>query len=146
SRYAAADLATAVSRGRSLATVVRAPTVGTALGPNLSQPMGDLAEAVGVPRLACPCMLPTAAFVLSAVLLATRLAPEPPTTARAEAARRSGVATPAPPGKSIRTVLRGIASVPPALTGLWVMASGHAVMVGVMSMTPVHLHHGDASL
>src|SRR5690606_15629969 len=91
-------------------------------------------------------MLTTAAFVIAAVMIATLLRPDPLTTARAEAARRSGVATPTPPGKSVRTVLRGIASVPPALTGLWAMASGHAVMVGVMSMTPVHLHHGDASL
>src|SRR5690606_10813658 len=76
SRYAAADLATADSRGRSLATVVWATTVGSVLGPNLSQPMGDLAEAVGVPRLAGPYMLTTAAFVIAAVMIATLLRPD----------------------------------------------------------------------
>jgi MFS family permease len=43
-------------------------------------------------------------------------------------------------------VLSEIASVPAASVGLCAMAAGHAVMVGVMSMTPLHLQHGDASL
>ena len=63
SRYAAADLAAPDRRGRSLATVVWATTVGSVLGPNLAQPMGDLATGYGVPRLAGPYMLTVAAFL-----------------------------------------------------------------------------------
>jgi MFS family permease len=46
----------------------------------------------------------------------------------------------------VRAALRQIASLPSALVGLTAMAAGHAVMVGVMSMTPLHLQHGDVSL
>ena len=51
SRYAATDLAEKNRRGRSLAVVVWATTIGSVLGPNLAAPMGRLAERVDVPRL-----------------------------------------------------------------------------------------------
>lgn len=147
SRYAAADLASTETRGRSLATVVWSTTVGSVLGPNLTEPMGDLGEAIGIPRLAGPYLLTAFAFVLAAALIATRLRPDPLLAARAEVARLAGsVDTPPPSRKSVRAVLSDIASIPPAFLGLFAMAAGHAVMVGIMSMTPVHLHHGDASL
>ncbi len=37
-------------------------------------------------------------------------------------------------------------SIPAALLGLAAMGIGQAVMSAVMSMTPVHLKHGDADL
>jgi MFS family permease len=148
SRFAATDLATQQNRGRSLSTVVWATTVGSVLGPNLAQPMGDLAESMGAPRLAGPYMLTVVAFVVAAGLIAMLLRPDPLLVARAEAARASGHdgdTSPAP-RKRLRAVLSEIAAVPAASMGLLAMASGHAVMVGVMSMTPLHLQHGDASL
>ncbi len=148
SRYAAADLATAARRGRSLAMVVWATTIGSVLGPNLIQPMGDLAEAAGVTRFAGPYVLMAVTFAVAAAMIAVLLRPDPLLAARAEVARIAGVTgpSPRPPRKSVRAVLSGIASVPRARLGLFAMAVGHAVMVGVMSMTPVHLHHGDATL
>jgi MFS family permease len=147
SRYAATDLATPERRGRSLATVVWATTVGSVLGPNLAQPTGDLAEILGVPRLAGPFMLTVVAFVVAAGLIAALLRPDPLLVARQEAARLSGRPDAGPARRrSVRAVLSEIASVPAASVGLCAMAAGHAVMVGVMSMTPLHLQHGDASL
>lgn len=147
SRYAAADLATPDRRGRSLATVVWATTVGSVLGPNLAQPMGDLADRIGVPPLAGPYLLTVVAFVLAAAMIAVLLRPDPLLLARQEAARLTGSPDgPSVVRKSVRTVLADIAAVRPAWLGLLAMAAGHAVMVGVMSMTPVHLQHGDASL
>lgn len=147
SRYAATDLATPGRRGRSLATVVWATTVGSVTGPNLAQPMGDLAESIGVPHLAGPYILTSAAFVLAALMIATLLRPDPLLIARQETAREAGDASARPPARrSVRATLREIASLPSAALGLFAMAAGHAVMVGVMSMTPVHLQHGDASL
>ncbi|HMU36997.1 MAG TPA: MFS transporter, partial [Marmoricola sp.] len=35
---------------------------------------------------------------------------------------------------------------PQALTGVITMAIGHAVMVGLMVMTPIHMNHGGATL
>lgn len=146
SRYAAADLASPDRRGRSLATVVWATTVGSVLGPNLAQPMGDLASGIGIPRLAGPYMLTVAAFVAAASIIALFLRPDPLLLARREAATASGAPTPPSLRRSLRASLAAIALVPSALVGLVAMAAGHAVMVGVMSMTPVHLHHGGATL
>src|SRR5690606_31830334 len=57
SRYAATDLAPAERRGRALATVVWATTLGSVLGPNLASPLGNLAERIDVPELAGPYLL-----------------------------------------------------------------------------------------
>lgn len=147
SRYAAADLATPQHRGRSLATVVWATTVGSVLGPNLIQPMGDLAAAIHLPRLAGPYLLAAVAFAIAAIVIQTRLRPDPLLAARAASVRIAAATSAPPPSRrSVPAVLAGLATVPSALLGLVTMAAGHAVMVGVMSMTPVHLHHGDASL
>jgi MFS family permease len=48
--------------------------------------------------------------------------------------------------RSIREALTTIGSSPSAQLGLAAIIAGHAVMVAVMSMTPVHLRHGDAGL
>lgn len=147
SRYAATDLATPRTRGRSLSTVVWATTVGSVLGPNLASPMGNLAEEVGIPRLAGPYMLTILVFVISAVMIAVMLRPDPLLAAREHLARESGRGTIGPSARSsLREVMARITSIPPALLGLIAMAVGHAAMVAVMSMTPVHLQHGDASL
>jgi MFS family permease len=147
SRYAATDLAPPDRRGRSLATVVWATTVGSVLGPNLAQPMGDFALGLGVPRLAGPYMLTVAAFLAAALIIALFLRPDPLLLARGAAAGRAGEdAAPPPRRKSIRVTLSDIVSIRSATLGLCAMALGHAVMVGVMSMTPVHLQHGGASL
>jgi MFS family permease len=147
SRYAATDLAAPEHRGRALSTVVWATTVGSVLGPNLAEPMGNLAERVGVPRLAGPYMLTVVVFVVAASMIAVLLRPDPLLAAREETARVSGLPNAGPiVRKSVSAVLREIASIQPAWLGLFAMAAGHAVMVAVMSMTPVHLQHGDASL
>jgi MFS family permease len=145
SRYAAADLASPDRRGRSLATVVWATTVGSVLGPNLAQPMGDLAASLGIPRLAGPYMLSVAAFIAAASIIALFLRPDPLLLARREAAALNAATLPSV-RRSLRASLSAIARVPSALVGLVAMAAGHAVMVGVMSMTPVHLQHGGATL
>jgi len=146
SRYAAVDLATASTRGRSLATVVWATTVGSVLGPNLAEPMGRLAASIGMPPLAGPFMLSSVAFVVAATIIGLLLRPDPLFAAREIAGAPPAGGTGVSPRPSVRTVLTGIGAVPSALLGLAAMAVGHAVMVGVMSMTPVHLQHGGASL
>jgi MFS family permease len=146
SRYAATDLASPETRGRSLATVVWATTVGSVLGPNLAEPMGDLAERVGVPRLAGPYMLTVVVFVIAAAMIAVMLRPDPLDVAREHHARSSAVPAGPPRGASISEAVALVRSIPPALLGFAAMAIGQAVMVAVMSMTPVHLQHGDASL
>jgi MFS family permease len=147
SRYAATDLAAPDTRGRSLATVVWATTVGSVLGPNLASPMGRLAEQVGVPRLAGPYMLTVVVFVIAAVVIATMLRPDPLDVAREHHARASGTPRVGPARHgSLSEAIALVRTIPAAMLGFVAMAIGQAVMVAVMSMTPVHLQHGEASL
>ena len=145
SRYAATDLATPAHRGRSLSTVVWATTVGSVLGPNLADPMGNVAERIGIPRLAGPYLLTVVVFALSAALVWLMLRPDPLLVARELDASRTGASGP-PARGSMRDSLQLITANPVALLGLVSVVVGHVVMVAVMSMTPVHLQHGDASL
>ena len=50
-RFAATDLATDATRGRSLAVVVWSTTIGAVLGPNLFEPGQALAGVLGIPAL-----------------------------------------------------------------------------------------------
>ena len=145
SRYAATDLADKAHRGRALATVVWATTIGSVLGPNLASPMGDLGEHLGIPRLAGPYLLTGAVFVLTAILVGTLLRPDPlvvARTMRGESAQHAA----AHAKRSMRVALTTIFAIPAATLGFFSVVAGHAVMVAVMSMTPVHLHDGGGSL
>ena len=53
-RYAGADLAPADRRGRAVSTVLVATTLGAVIGPNLVEPMGAVAEAMGIRRARGP--------------------------------------------------------------------------------------------
>lgn len=153
-RYAATDLADPSRRGRAISTVLVATTVGAVAGPNLLSWTGDLAESIGWPRLAGPFALAAAAYGLAGLAVAVLLRPDPLLTARrlAELEAVAGDATGS--GAASVTAAAGTgagASSDPAgrRRALVLAASGmvvaQAVMVGVMSMTPVHLedhHHG----
>ena len=92
-RYTGADLASEEHRGRSVSIVLVATTVGAVLGPNLVEPTGQLASTVGIPELAGPFMLATAAYGLAAAAVLVLLRPDPLIVARrlASAAPRRAV-------------------------------------------------------
>lgn len=147
SRYAAADLASPAKRGRDLSIVVWATTIGSVAGPNLASPMGDLAEQIGVPRLAGPYLLTGTALVVSAIIVFIMLRPDPLLVARQLEQVASGAeSVVVPKRRSIREGWDIIMGIPAAKVGLIAMAIGQAVMVAVMSMTPVHLKHGNEGL
>lgn len=140
-RFAATDAASPTTRGRALSVVVWATTVGAVAGPNLSGVGGDLGRAVGIPSLSGPYLFSMVAFAAAAAVTLSLLRPDP-----LHAARRvdpAPVGTVRPP---LRDIVRAVAAVPAARLGLVAVASAHAVMVGVMVMTPVHLGHHGASL
>jgi MFS family permease len=144
-RYAAADLADDQHRGRDLSTVVWATTIGAVFGPNLAGPGEPVAEWLGIPALTGPYVFSLLGLLLGAVLLFTRLRPDPLLLARERAA---AIAT-EPLERQHGSVVRGwrtLLAHPGALLGLVTMALGHTVMVSVMVMTPLHMHHGGASL
>jgi MFS family permease len=130
-RYAAVDLAIPQLRGRHLSLVVWATTLGAVVGPSLAAPAGELLARYGIPTLAGPFLFSSALFVLAALVLLALLRPDPAIVAgvHASAGRSAGV----------REGLGIVAALLPARLGVTAMAVGHVVMVGVMTMTPVHI-------
>jgi MFS family permease len=157
-RYAATDLATPGSRGRSLSLVVWATTIGAVVGPNLTGPSGDLADALGIPELTGPFALGAMGMLLAGLVVWIRLRPDPLLVARDAASEveqspevepvetNGGVSTGSTSGParpSVREVLRERPAIAAAIAGL---AAAHAVMISVMVMTPLHMEHGHAEL
>ncbi|GAA1908726.1 MFS transporter [Nocardioides lentus] len=133
-RYAGTDLATPERRGTAVSTALVATTLGAVAGPNLVQPLGGLASALGVPPLAGPFLLATVTYALAGLVLVVALRPDPYLVARALAAQE---ATPASPVATLGRVSRGV------LVGGTVMVLTQVTMVAVMTMTPVHMRsHG----
>ncbi len=147
SRYAATDLAQGSRRGRDLATVVWATTIGSVLGPNLADTMGDVAEWIALPRLSGPYLLTIAVYLLAMVLIFTLLRPDPLLVAgEDEEAHPDYIPGTRLPRMSMKTAFALIRTSSAASLGLASMVIGHVVMVAVMSMTPVHLQHSDQTL
>ena len=137
-RYAAADLATPERRGRALSLVIWATTVGSVLGPNLAGPGADLGRDLGLPELAGAFVLSSAVFALVAVGASVLLRPDPLLLARALGGGGGGGAVRRRGGSTV-PALRAVWSDPAGRLGLTAVVVSHAVMVGVMVMTPVHM-------
>jgi MFS family permease len=162
-RFAAVDLADDDHRGRALSAVVWAMTVGAVAGPNLIRPGTAVGQALGLPPVAGPFVIAAAGLLLAIALLFAGLRPDPLLFARELAARERGAEHPddggakpaarpsaaaaataqGPPpqaaGGSLKRGLRAVRASRPALLALAAVVGAHAVMVGVMSMTPLHL-------
>lgn len=165
-RFAAVDLADPAHRGRSLSAVVWAITIGAVAGPNLIQPGAVVGQALGLPPIAGPFVISAAGLLLATALLIVGLRPDPLLFARRLAAQgqtaapaaaagsaaygapgagaaAGPLAGPPPPGGSLGSSLsrglRAVRQAPAAILALAAVVGAHAVMVGVMSMTPLHL-------
>ncbi|MHA7221937.1 MFS transporter [Arthrobacter sp. RHLT1-20] len=151
-RFAAVDLAEPEHRGRSLAIVVWAVTIGAVAGPNLIRPGAVVGEALGLPALAGPFVFSTAGLALAALLLIIGLRPDPLLLA---AWLRSDGRTPGAAGSAARAAVggtngvrrrhglrhgvRAIRASPRAGLALFAVIAAHGCMAAVMSMTPLHL-------
>ena len=140
-RYAATDLAEPRHTARDLSLVVWATTVGAVAGPNLMQPASDLAVVLGLPRLSGPYLVTGSALVLAALVVATRLRPDPLLMARQLRGEKV-----APPHVALSSSLRTVRASAGATAGMTAIVLGHAVMVMVMVMTPVHMQHVEVTL
>ncbi|WP_410786091.1 MFS transporter [Kribbella sp. C-35] len=132
SRYAATDSAEPSRIARSLGLVVWATTIGVIVGPNLTGVGGSVGTSLGILALAGPYVFSVVAFGLSAATVWVGM--------RSQV--RPGKVERQPLAETFRQVIR----IPHARLGLLAIATAHAVMVGVMSMTSVHLRHHGASL
>jgi MFS family permease len=135
SRFAATDVADVRHRGRDLSIVVWSTTIGSVVGPNLFGPGEVIATRLGMPHLTGSFVIAVAAQLAAAAIYLFALRPDPYFVSRS----LPTVPNPSVPGGAVRgrtLVVFAIA----------VLAISHAVMVSVMSMTPVHLVHHGASL
>ncbi|MDQ0756536.1 MFS transporter [Arthrobacter sp. B3I4] len=142
-RFAAVDLADPEHRGRSLAIVVWAVTVGAVAGPNLIQPGALVGQALGLPAIAGPFVFSTAGLALAGLLLMIALRPDPLLLAarlRNGAGDTEAKGTTGTRGRhALRNGLRAARSSPRAKLALLAIVAAHGCMAAVMSMTPLHL-------
>lgn len=134
-RYAATDAADPKHVARSLSLVVWATTIGVVVGPNLTGVGGSVGTSVGVMALAGPYIFSVVAFTLALAVVWMGLRRLQQVTVRTKVERQP-----------LATTFRRVMVIPQARLGLLSIAAAHSVMVGVMSMTSVHLRHHGASL
>lgn len=150
-RYAASDLATERDRAKAIGVLVWSTSFGSALGPTLGLGVvGTAAGALGLPELAGPYLMGMVLFVAAAVFIERNLHPDPLVVV--------GGLTPVDPdalggvrgvaqdfGGHLRRAggaLGEIVRHPSARLAVVAMLVGHAVMVGVMTATPLHMSDG----
>lgn len=135
-RYAASELATPERRGTVMSIVIWATTIGSVTGPNLSAAGASLGSRINLPELSGPYLFSLAGFLLAALsvtLLYTRHPARDSPAGPAAAPQKNAI--------SAMAALRWAAAHPVARFAVVLLVSAHAVMVGIMSMTPLHLGH-----
>ncbi len=128
-RFAVTDYSSAENRGRDLSMVVWATTIGAIIGPNLNGIGVVIGDALGMPELTGPFIFTVAAQLAAASMYWWGIGPNVPTVTVTKAAATTAA-------KLSRAVPFAIA----------VIGLGHATMVAVMAMTPVHLVHEGATV
>ncbi len=137
-RYAGTDLARPERRGQAVSTVLVATTFGAVAGPNLVGVMGGVANAWGIPELSGPFVLSTVAYAIAGAILLVFLRPDP-----LQVARQMAAATPAASSAGATAALARAAQRRGVALGASVMIITQIVMVGIMTMTPIHMRdHG----
>ncbi|MDF2666308.1 MAG: permease of the major facilitator superfamily [Microbacterium sp.] len=131
SRFAATDLATSARRGRDLATVVWATTVGGVVGPLLLAPGELVGASIGMPRLTGAYLFSFAAQVCAFALYVLVLRPDPLLLAQRLDRDKASSAVAAPEADRPKV----------ARFAMLAVAASHVTMASVMAMTPVHLSH-----
>jgi MFS family permease len=136
-RFAATDLAQPARRARDLSLVVWATTVGVVIGPNLVGPGDAFGLTLGLPTLAGAFVIAAFFYAAGVVFYAIGLRPDPLLEARAQRVRDGTeiVST----KRSIWAAFGILRATPMAAAAVVAIALSHGVMVGIMSMTPVHL-------
>ncbi|MEN9751844.1 MAG: hypothetical protein RLZZ600_891 [Actinomycetota bacterium] len=143
-RFAATDLATAQTRARDLSMVVWATTIGVVIGPNLVAPGDALGFQLGLPPLAGAFVIGGVFYVVGVIFYFIGLRPDPLLEARAQRIR-DGVEV-ATTKRSMWAAFGILRATPVAAAAVLTMALSHGVMVGIMSMTPVHLSMMEVAL
>ncbi|GAA1132257.1 MFS transporter [Citricoccus alkalitolerans] len=154
-RFAVTDLSEPQHRGRDLSVVVWAVTVGAVMGPNMVGPGAVVSGWLNLPVHAGPFLISGAGMAVGAAIILTALRPDPlllrrrlegaaesPASADVgPASQYSGHSRISPRSGGWAAGWRIIRAQPTALAAVLTVVGAHAVMVGLMSMTPLHLQH-----
>lgn len=127
-RYAGTDLAHTKQRATAVSIAMVATTFGAVAGPNLVEVMGNVALRLGIPMLAGPFILATAAFILAGLFILVFLRPDP--LLLAEKIEKETVT------KVLGTEENNQVGI---TLGALVMVVAQIVMVAIMTMTPVYM-------
>lgn len=143
SRYAGADLATEDNRARSISLVLWASTIGSVLGPTLALGMkglfggADDATSTSTSGYAIPYVLAIVLLLTAAGVISTFLRPDPLHVASAGTTTKLTL----PSWRDVRRIL----SHPIARVALFGITISQAVMVGLMTVAPLHMDDGSQS-
>ena len=135
-RFAAVDLAQPHRRGRDMSLVIWMTTIGVVAGPSIV-PLGDrLGVPLGLGELTGAYVLSGTGLLIVTFVVWVFLRPDPLQAAGAQAGEST-----ANPETAFRILHH-----PRILWVVVMIASAHAMMVGIMAMTPVHLEHAGQAL
>ncbi|WP_271395101.1 MFS transporter [Neomicrococcus lactis] len=148
-RFAATDLALPQHRARDLGLVVWAITIGAVTGPNLLGPGAAVGAFLGLPDMSGPFVFSLLGMIAAIIVLNVGLRPDPLLYVRdlrdAQSAFEADAAVessqPAQRRSSLKDGLLALKYLPDARLGIGVIVAAHLTMVGIMSMTPVHVQH-----
>lgn len=136
-RFAATDLALPEHRGRDLGLVVWAITIGAVTGPNLIGPGAAVGRSLGLPDMSGPFIFSLLGMIAAILVLNLGLRPDPLLLAQ----RFSQVNKTPRKRSSFGQGVDALRGLPDARLGVGVVVCAHLTMVGIMSMTPVHVQH-----
>ena len=135
-RYAGSDLATDRDRGRSISLVVWGNTVGSVLGPTVGLGLRSLAgTSEGGSGFIFSYMVSITLFIVASGVILRRLRPDPLLLV----ANASDTAIRGPRFSDLGLIF----SHPAARIALLGMMLSQGVMVGVMTVTPLHMRDGN---
>lgn len=140
-RYAAADLADEDERAQAIGLLMWGQTFGAVLGPTVAlDGGGQVAVALGAPELGGPYLFSAVMFAIAAIAIDRLLHPDPLYFAKVSGDESTSR------GPSVAEAIAKIWANTGARLAVAAMITGHAVMVGIMAATPLHMKDGDQKL
>lgn len=138
-RYAASDLAPEATRARTISLIVWSTTIGSTTGSVVSGSASDIGESLGLPVKGGSYLLSCLMFLLAAAIVETRLRPDPLALSGGLGKRDADSAFVKPKAsQSLGLIMAN----PAARLAVGAMIVSQVTMVGVMSLTPLHMDEG----
>src|SRR5699024_12586406 len=120
-----------------------ATAIGAVACPNLREALAGLAERLALPALAGPFLLAALAYIIAGTILIAKLRPDPFLVARHLEQQHLDM-----PSSDATEKLVEYSTKPSRMVrvGALVLVVSQIVMVGIMTMTPIHMRAHDHSM